>query len=52
MRLGERESAIGWLVKGAASNVGGLDFSLEHSLYAPIRPDPRIKAIIERMMVR
>lgn len=52
MRLGERERAIQWLVKGAASNVGGLDFSLEDSLYAPIRSDPRIQAIIERLKVR
>jgi len=48
MRLGDREPAIQWLVKGAASNVGGIDFSLEDSLYAPIRSDPRIHAIIER----
>jgi hypothetical protein len=52
MRLGDRESAIQWLVKGAASNVGGLDFSLEDSLFAPIRADPRIQAIIERLKVR
>src|SRR5437870_1668976 len=52
MRLGERESAIQWLVKGAASNVGGINFSLEDSLYAPIRSDPRIQAIIERLKVR
>jgi eukaryotic-like serine/threonine-protein kinase len=48
MRLGDRESAIRWLVKGAASNVGGIDFSLQDSLYAPIRSDPRIQSIIER----
>src|SRR6266699_2858237 len=52
MRLGDRESAIHWLVKGAASNVGGINFSLEDSLYAPIRSDPRIQAIIERLKVR
>src|SRR5258705_4699124 len=52
MRLGERESAIQWLVKGAASNVGGIDFSLADPLYAPIRSDPRIQAIIERLKVR
>jgi len=52
MRLGEREPAIQWLVKGAASNVGGIDFSLEDSLFAPIRSDPRIQAIIERRKVR
>lgn len=52
MRLGDRESAIRWLVKGAASNVGGINFSLEDSLYAPIRSDPRIQAIIERLKVR
>jgi TolB-like protein len=52
MRLGDRESAIQWLVKAAASNVGGLDFSLEDPLYAPIRSDPRIKAIIEQLKVR
>ncbi len=52
MRLGERESAIQWLVKGVASNVGGIDFSLEDSLFAPIRSDPRIQAIIERLKVR
>jgi len=52
MRLGDRESAIQWLVKGAASNVGGIVFSLEDSLYAPIRSDPRIQAIIERLKVR
>ena len=52
MRLGDRESAIQWLVKGAASNVGGIAFSLEDSLYAPIRSDPRIQAIIERLKVR
>src|SRR3989441_1296225 len=44
MRLGDRESAIQWLVKGAASNVGGINFSLAGSLYAPIRSDPRIQA--------
>src|SRR5438552_3339553 len=52
MRLGDRESAIQWLVKGAASNVGGINFSLEDSLYAPIRSDPRIHATIERLKVR
>jgi len=52
MRLGDREPAIQWLVKGAASNVGGIEFSLEDSLYAPIRSDPRIQAIIERLKVR
>ena len=52
MRLGDRESAIQWLVKGAASNVGGINFSLEDSLFAPIRSDPRIQAIIERLKVR
>jgi serine/threonine-protein kinase len=52
MRLGDRESAIQWLVKGAASNVGGLAFSLEDSPYAPIRSDPRIQAIIEKLKVR
>src|SRR6266699_905520 len=52
MRLGDRESAIHWLVKGAASNVGGINFSLEDSLFAPIRSDPRIQAIIERLKVR
>jgi hypothetical protein len=35
-----------------ASNVGGINFSLEDSLYAPIRSDPRIQAIIERLKVR
>jgi hypothetical protein len=52
MRLGDRESGIQWLVKGAASNVGGIAFSLEDSLYAPIRSDPRIRAIIERLKAR
>jgi TolB-like protein len=52
MRLGEREPAIEWLVKGAASNVGGIEFSLEDSLYAPIRSDPRIRAVVERLKVR
>jgi len=52
MRLGDRESAIQWLVKGAASNVGGINFSLADSLYAPIRSDPSIQAIIERLKVR
>ena len=52
MRLGDRESAIQWLVKGAASNVGGINFSLADSLYAPIRSDPRIQAMIERLKVR
>jgi hypothetical protein len=51
MRLGDRESAIKWLVKGAASNVGGIEFSLEDSLYAPIRSDPRIQALIQRLQV-
>ena len=49
MRLGDRERAIQWLVKGAASNVGGIAFSLEDPLFAPIRSDPRIQAIIERL---
>jgi len=40
MRLGDRESAIQWLVKGAASNVGGINFSLEDSLFAPFGPTP------------
>jgi hypothetical protein len=52
MRLGERERAIQWLVKGAASNVGGIDFSLEDSLFAPIRSDPRIQALFERRKAR
>ena len=52
MRLGERESAIQWWVKGAASNVGGINFSLADSVYAPIRSDPRIQAIIARLKVR
>ena len=52
MRLGDREPAIQWLVKGAASNVGGIEFSLEDSLYAPIRSDPRIQAVVERLKVR
>jgi len=52
MRLGDRESAIRWLVKGAASNVGGINFSLADSLDAPIRSDARIQAIIERLKVR
>ena len=52
MRLGNRESAIQWLVKGAASNVGGINFSLADSLYAPIRSDPRIQAIIALLKVR
>ncbi len=52
MRLGDREPAIQWLVKGAASNVGGIGFSLEDSLYASIRSDPRIQAIMKRLKVR
>jgi serine/threonine-protein kinase len=52
MRLGDRDSAIQWLVKAAASNVGGIEFSLDDSLYAPIRSDPRIQAIIEQLKVR
>jgi TolB-like protein/tRNA A-37 threonylcarbamoyl transferase component Bud32 len=52
MRLGDGGSAIQWLVKGAASNVGGIEFSLEDSLYAPIRSDPRIQAVISRLKVR
>src|SRR5438045_9598564 len=52
MRLGDRKSAIRWLLKGAASNVGGINFTLEDSLFAPIRSDPRIQAIIERLKVR
>src|SRR5260221_14582117 len=31
MRLGDRESAMQWLVKGAASNVGGINFWLADS---------------------
>jgi Tfp pilus assembly protein PilF len=49
MRLGDREAAIQWLVKAAASHVGGIDFALEDALYAPIWSDPRIKAIIGRL---
>ncbi len=49
MRLGDRENAIQWLVKGVASNVGGIEFTLEDPLYAPIRSDPRIKAVAERL---
>ncbi len=45
-------TAIQWLVKGAALNVGGIGFSLEDTLYAPIRSDPRIQAVIERLKVR
>src|SRR3954469_609821 len=52
MRLGDRQSAIQWLLKGAASNVGGIEFSLEDTLYAPIRSDPRIEALIEQLKVR
>ena len=39
-------------LSGAASNVGGLEFSLKDSLYAPIRSDPRVQAVIERLKVR
>ena len=49
MRLGDREPAIQWLLKGTASNVGGIEFTLEDSLFAPIRSDPRIQAIIKRL---
>ena len=52
MRLGEREPAIEWLVKGAASNVGGIEFTLEDPLYAPIRSDPRIQAASRRLALR
>jgi hypothetical protein len=52
MRLGDRESAVQWMVKGVASNVGGIEFSLADSLYAPIRSDPRIEAPIVRLRVR
>jgi hypothetical protein len=52
MRLGDRESAIQWLVKAAASNVGGIEFTLQDSLYAPIRSDPRIQALVEQLKVR
>ena len=52
MRLGDRESAIQWMVKGAASNVGGIAFSLEDPLFAPIRSDPRIQAILARLKTR
>ncbi|HEV7992849.1 MAG TPA: hypothetical protein VGP25_13545 [Gemmatimonadaceae bacterium] len=40
------------MVKGAASNVGGIVFSLDDPLYAPIRSDPRIRAVVERLKVR
>jgi hypothetical protein len=40
------------MVKGAASNVGGIAFSLEDPLFAPIRSDPRIQAILARLKVR
>jgi hypothetical protein len=52
MRLGDQDHAIQWLVKGAASNVGGIEFSIADSLYSPVRSDPRIQAIIERLKVR
>lgn len=52
MRLGEREQAIEWLVKAAASNVGGINFSIEDPLFAAIRSDPRIVAIAERLKAR
>ena len=52
MRLGDREQAIQWVVRGAASNVGGLGISLDDPLYAPIRSDPRIRAVIGRLKVR
>jgi hypothetical protein len=34
--------------RGAASNVGGIDFSLEASLNTPVRSNPVVQAIIER----
>ncbi len=52
MRLGDREQAIQWAVKGAASNVGGLGMTLADPVYAPIRSDPRIQAIMGRLKVR
>ncbi len=52
MRLGDRESAIQWMVNGDASNVGGIVFSLEDPLFAPIRSDSRIQAIMARLKVQ
>ncbi len=51
-RLGDRERAIQWWVKGGASNVARLIFLPLDSFYNPIRSDPRIQAIIQRSKVR
>jgi serine/threonine-protein kinase len=49
MSLGDRERAIEWMVKGGASNVAGI-LNLESSpMWAPIRSDPRIQAVIKRI---
>ena len=52
MQLGDGERAIQWWVKGAASNVSGLMRVSVDSLYAPIRSDPRIQAIMQRLKAR
>jgi serine/threonine-protein kinase len=52
MRLGDRGRAIESLEKAATSKVGGIDFSIEDPLYAPIRSDPRIQALVERLRAR
>jgi len=49
MRLGDRERAIEWMVKAAASNSGGIIGLETWADYAPIRSDPRIQAIIRRI---
>jgi hypothetical protein len=52
MRLGDHERAIQWWVRGAASNVANLDRLAVDSLWNPIRPDPRIQAIMQQLKVR
>ena len=52
MRLGDRERAIQWWVKGNVSNVANLDGLVTLPLWAPIRSDPRIQAIIKRISVK
>ena len=52
LRLGDRERAIQWWVKGNVSNVANLDGLVTLPFWAPIRSDPRIQTIIKRISAK
>lgn len=52
LSLGERELAIQWWLKAAASNSADLMFLAADSSAAPLRTDPRILAILKRVKLK